>query len=127
LRTEPARHTPLRGGLDGAKDPERKCGNPRGAGYATIVPRAFRIAWVDDPDIPTDRSDSMTAAQYLTALAQLGLNPTAAGRLLCVDQRTSRRYASRGIFGPPEILLKLLLTSRISADDVSYAIRYRSI
>jgi hypothetical protein len=69
----------------------------------------------------------MTAAQYRTALAQLGLTPTAAARLLCVDQRTSRRYACRGVCGPPEILLKLLLTRRISAEDVSYAIRYRSI
>jgi hypothetical protein len=39
----------------------------------------------------------MTAAQYRTALAQLGLAPTAAARLLGVDERTSRRYASRGI------------------------------
>jgi hypothetical protein len=69
----------------------------------------------------------MTAAQYRSALAQLGLTPTAAARLLCVDERTSHRYASRGVSGAPEILLKLLLTRRISADDVSYAIRYRSI
>jgi hypothetical protein len=52
----------------------------------------------------------MTTAQYRSALAQLGVTPTAAGRLLCVDERTSRRYSSRGVSGAPEILLKLLLT-----------------
>ena len=69
----------------------------------------------------------MTAAQYRNALAQLGLTPTAAARLLGIDERTSRRYSSRGVRGAPEILLKLLLTRRISADDVSCAIRHRSI
>jgi hypothetical protein len=70
----------------------------------------------------------MTAAQYRNALAQMGLTPTAAARLLGVDERTSRRYySSRGVSGAPEILLKLLLTRRISAGDVGYAIRYRSI
>ena len=65
----------------------------------------------------------MTAAQYRNALAQLGLTPTAAARLLGIDERTSRRYSSRGIRGAPEILLKLLLTRRITADDVSHAIQ----
>jgi hypothetical protein len=69
----------------------------------------------------------MTAAQYRNALAQLSLTPTAAARLLGIDQRTSRRYSSRGIRGAPEILLKLLLTRRIRAGDVSDAIRHRPI
>jgi hypothetical protein len=69
----------------------------------------------------------MTAAQYRNALGQLGLTPTAAARLLGIDQRTSRRYSSLGIRGAPEILLKLLLIRRISASDVSDAVRYRSI
>jgi hypothetical protein len=69
----------------------------------------------------------MTATQYRNALAQLGPTPTAAAPLLGIDQRTSRRYASLGIRGAPEILLKLLLTRRISSSDVSDAVRYRSI
>jgi hypothetical protein len=35
----------------------------------------------------------MTAAQYRNALAELGLTPTAAARLLGIDERTSRRYS----------------------------------
>jgi hypothetical protein len=58
----------------------------------------------------------MTAAQYRKALAELGLTPTAAARLLGVDEGTSRRYSSRGVRGAPEILLKLLLTRRIGAE-----------
>jgi hypothetical protein len=42
----------------------------------------------------------MTAAQYRNALAQLGLTPTAAARLLGIDERTSRRWARHGVRGP---------------------------
>jgi hypothetical protein len=52
----------------------------------------------------------MTAAKYRAALAQLGMNPTAAAGLLGVSAPTSRRYTQQGIRGAPEILLKLLLT-----------------
>ena len=77
--------------------------------------------------LPQPLGNPMTAVQYRNALAQLGLTPTAAARLLGIDERTSRRYSSRGISGAPEILLKLLLIRRISASDVNDAIRYRSI
>jgi hypothetical protein len=64
----------------------------------------------------------MTAAQYRNALAQVGLTPTAAARLLGIYGRTSRRYASRGIRGGSGNLAEAKLTRRISAGDVSNVI-----
>jgi hypothetical protein len=84
------------------------------------VYRARRFDGIAPPIPPL--GNPMTAAQYRNALAQLGLTPTAAARLLGIDGRTSRRYSIRGVSGAPEILLKLLLTRRISAGDVSHAI-----
>jgi hypothetical protein len=69
----------------------------------------------------------MTAAQYRSALAQLGLTPTAAARLLGIDERTSRRYARQGVRGPADLLIRLVLTKRVTATDINFARRYRSL
>jgi hypothetical protein len=69
----------------------------------------------------------MTAARYRSALAQLGLTPTTASRLLGISDRTSRRYASQGVHGPADLLMRLLLAKRVTASDINFAQRYRSI
>ena len=68
----------------------------------------------------------MTADKYRAALVQLGMNPTAAASLLGVSAPTSRRYMQQGIHGAPEILLKLLLTGRITRNDIAHAIFHRT-
>jgi hypothetical protein len=69
----------------------------------------------------------MTAAQYRDALARLNLTQAAAAQLLGIDDRTSRRWAQNGVNGGSEqILLRLLLTGRITPADIHYARRYRS-
>jgi hypothetical protein len=72
----------------------------------------------------------MSPKQYRAALVSLGLTQAAAGRLLGVGERTSRRYAERGIGlggGSTEILLRLLLMKTITPRDIGNAIRHRSI
>ena len=67
----------------------------------------------------------MTPSRYRDALARLGLTQVAAARLLGIGDRTSRRWARYGLSGPAVILLRLLLTRRISQNDIHYARRYR--
>jgi hypothetical protein len=69
---------------------------------------------------------TMTPAQYRDAIAHLGLTQVAAGRLLGIDDRTSRRRARTGVRGTCEILLRLLLTGRITPADINYGRRDRS-
>ena len=69
----------------------------------------------------------MTAEKYRAALAQLGLTPAAAARLLGVDAGTSRRYARQGgVRGSALVLMRLLLAKRVTASDINFALRYRS-
>ena len=73
---------------------------------------------------------SMSPKQYRYALATLGLTQAAAGCLLGVGARTSRRYAEQGISGaggPAGILLRLLLMESISERDISNAILNRAV
>lgn len=53
----------------------------------------------------------MTADQYRESIEQLGLSQVAAARLLGVDERTSRRWASgeRDVPGPAAQFLRYLL------------------
>jgi hypothetical protein len=69
----------------------------------------------------------MTPTQYRDALARLGLTQVAAGRLLGVGDRTSRRWARHGVHGAAVILLRLLLAGRITPSDINYVQRYRPI
>jgi hypothetical protein len=69
---------------------------------------------------------TMTPAQYRHAIAHLGLSQVAAARLLGIGDRTSRRWARYGIHGTSEILLRLLLTGRITPADINYARWHRS-
>jgi hypothetical protein len=73
---------------------------------------------------------SMSPKQYRYALATLGLTQAAAGHLLGVGARTSRRYAEQGISGaggPAEILLRLLFMELISKPDISNAMLNRAL
>ena len=47
----------------------------------------------------------MTATQYRAAIARLGLSQRQAGTFLCVNERTSRKWASEGA---PELVGKFL-------------------
>jgi hypothetical protein len=60
----------------------------------------------------------MTSKQYRAALARLGLSQAAAGRLLGVSHRQSKRYAASGIAGPPEKLLQLLLSGAVTREQL---------
>lgn len=60
----------------------------------------------------------MTAQQYRSALAALGLNQEAASRLLAVHHATARRWAARGVTGTAAILLRLLAAGKVSIQDV---------
>lgn len=60
----------------------------------------------------------MTPDEYRDAIAQLGLSQVAAARLLGVDERTSRRWATgeRDVPGPAERFLNYLIaTNRTGA------------
>ena len=65
----------------------------------------------------------MTANQYRAALAKLGLSQREAGRLLEVDERTSRRWAldERPIPQMAAILLRLLAAGKITVKDIEAA------
>ena len=54
----------------------------------------------------------MTAGEYRTAIASLGLSQVEAARLLGVSQKTSHNYAVHGPSGPAALALRLLLTMR---------------
>jgi hypothetical protein len=73
---------------------------------------------------------SVSPKQYRYVLATLRLTQAAAGDLLGVGARTSRRCAQQGISGyrgPAEILLRLLLMESISERDISNAILNRAV
>ena len=60
----------------------------------------------------------MTANQYRAALSRLCLTQVEAAKLFSVDARTSRRWAEKGLTGPAAILLRLLLTGKITIRDL---------
>lgn len=62
----------------------------------------------------------MTAKQFQSAIDRLGLSQVGAARLLGADPRTARRWAlgERSVPTPIEILLRLMLAGKISADDI---------
>jgi hypothetical protein len=66
----------------------------------------------------------MNAKQYRQALERIGLTQLAAGDLLGVGARTSRRWAldEARIPTPVAILLRLLLKKRITLKDVEAAV-----
>lgn len=65
----------------------------------------------------------MTPEQYRTSIAALGLTQVSAAYLFGVDARTSRRWAlgERPVPGSVVKLLRLMLTGRLSLDDVRAA------
>jgi hypothetical protein len=69
----------------------------------------------------------MTGPQFRKALAELSLNPTSAAPFLGVSPATARRYAHEGARGPVDLLLRLLLTKRVTPADINAAWRHRSI
>lgn len=67
----------------------------------------------------------MNSKQYRDALDKLGMSQVAAGRLLGVGARTSRRWAldEARIPDPVAILLLLLLKKRIRVRDIEVLIK----
>lgn len=62
----------------------------------------------------------MTANQFRTAIDRLGLSQVGAARLFGADPRTGRRWAlgERPVPGCVAILLRLLVTGKITIEDV---------
>ena len=62
----------------------------------------------------------MTADQYRTTIEKLGLSQIAAAKLLGVDERTSRRWASgeRDIPPPAVRFLRYLIATKKTGDQV---------
>jgi hypothetical protein len=58
----------------------------------------------------------MTADEYRTTLAELGLNPYSAGPVLGISRRQSRRYAYGDSAVPPRVELHLLALLSLSKD-----------
>ena len=63
----------------------------------------------------------MNANQYRAALAKLGLTQVGAARLLGVDPKTSRNWARNGVNGTVEILLRLMLSGKVTERDIERA------
>jgi len=63
----------------------------------------------------------MTANQYRAAIAKLGLTQVGAARLFGIGERTGRRWAESGVEGTAELLLKLMLSGKITARDIERA------
>jgi hypothetical protein len=63
---------------------------------------------------------------WLTSCALILRGLSSRPKIGAEPARRPQSHHLRGVSGAPEILLKLLLTGRISADDVSHAIRYRA-
>jgi len=66
----------------------------------------------------------MTAAQFRAALSRLQLSQLGAGRLFGAESdRTPRRWASgeRSVPEPVAILLRLMITGKVSVEDVENA------
>lgn len=62
----------------------------------------------------------MTPNQFRSALSRLDLSQVRAAKLLGADERTARRWAAgdRGIPPTAEILLRLMLAGKVTADDI---------
>lgn len=72
---------------------------------------------------PQGRLIQMTATQYRAALDKLGLSQRGLAALMAVNERTSRAWAL-GQSAIPEcvaILLRLMLSGKITADDIERA------
>lgn len=65
----------------------------------------------------------MTANQFRAALTRLGLSQLDAAKLFEVGERTARRWAEVGTTGPVSILLRLLVTGKVSVEDIRNARR----
>lgn len=63
----------------------------------------------------------MTANQYRSALARLGLTQVGAAKLFGIGDRTARRWAEVGVTGTAEILLRLMVAGKITAKDIETA------
>lgn len=63
----------------------------------------------------------MTANQYKTLIAKLGLLQTEAGPLLNCTDRTSRRWARDGVTGTARILWRLLASGKVTIEDIEEA------
>lgn len=62
----------------------------------------------------------MTAAEYCKALDRVGLTQVGAARFFCVNERTSRRWASgeQPVPRVVEIALWLMMKFKVKWDDV---------
>lgn len=62
----------------------------------------------------------MTAKQFQAAIDRLGLSQVGAARLFGADPRTARRWAlgERSIPEPVAILLRLMLSGKLTTDDI---------
>jgi transcriptional regulator with XRE-family HTH domain len=71
----------------------------------------------------------MTPKQFRSALDRLGLSQLGAARLFGADGRTARRWAlgERAVPETVAILLRLLMTDRITADDIEAAKRGQGV
>lgn len=69
----------------------------------------------------------MTPEEYRTAYSALGLTQAGVARLLGVDERTSRRWATGEREVPPPVarFLSFLVLSEITADEVMEALAPR--
>lgn len=67
----------------------------------------------------------MTANQFRSAIAKLGLSQVAAARLVGADPRTARRWAldERPVPECVAILLRLLAAKKITIEDIESASR----
>lgn len=65
----------------------------------------------------------MTATQFRAALSRLDLSQIGAARMVGADPRTARRWAlgERPIPECVAILLRLMLSGKITADDIERA------
>ncbi len=63
----------------------------------------------------------MTANQYRAALSKLELTQVGAAELFGVNDKTSRNWARNGVQGTVEILLRLMLAGKVTAEDVRKA------
>jgi DNA-binding transcriptional regulator YiaG len=63
-------------------------------------------------------TNNMNAQQFRALLDRLGLSQTAAARLVGVEPRTARRWASRGPNGMAELIWLLIAANKLSIDDI---------
>lgn len=63
----------------------------------------------------------MTSTQYRAALDKLGLSQVGAARLFQISEKTSRNWAREGVTGTAAILLRLMVSGKVSAKDIEKA------